>query len=161
VYNIQERDPVKISNSLKWPKPSPWILIQLKTKEGVGSSGLGFQRWGRKFTCKCLINKCFLGHAETMVHRVDFDLLRVSPPHHAMYFTNISDGSSVLGTGSLSKKNFFWQLGEGQSFFLGLLDLDYFQLEIMHIPNKYFGVAYFAPLQLKPHERPWAKNYSS
>ena len=56
---------------------------------------------------------------------MDFDLLRVSPPHHAMYFTNISDGSSVLGTGSLSKKNFFWQLGEGQSFFLGLLDLDY------------------------------------
>ena len=47
----------------------------------------------------------------------------------------------------LEEKNFFLQLGEGQSFFLGLLDLDYFQLEIMHIPNKYFGVAYFVPLQ--------------
>ena len=74
-----------------------------------------------------------------------------------MYFTNTPDGSSVLGTGSLSKKIFFWQLGEGQSFFLGLLDLDYFQLEIIHIPNKYLGVAYFAPLQLKPHERPKLK----
>ena len=70
-----------------------------------------------------------------------------------MYFTNISDGSSVLGTGSLSKFFFFFAIGEGQSFLLGLLDLDYFQLEIIHIPNKYFGVAYFAPLQLKPQER--------
>ena len=70
-----------------------------------------------------------------------------------MYFTNISDGSSVLGTASLNFFFFFLAIGEGQSLLLGLLDVDYFQLEIIHIPNTYFGVAYFAPLQLQPQER--------
>lgn len=33
---IRGRDPRKLSNSLKWPQPTPSIHFQLKTKEGDG-----------------------------------------------------------------------------------------------------------------------------
>ena len=37
--------------------------------------------------------------------------------------------------------------GQGQSFFQSLLVLDYFQLEIIHIPERHFGMVNFVPLQ--------------
>ena len=72
---IHGRDSGKLSNSTKWLEPSLKYYLQLKTKDGVGGRGMGLgkgerqfaQRWKRK----CLVNKCLLGHAETMEHRVD------------------------------------------------------------------------------------------
>ena len=52
--------------------------LWLKTKNDFASSGLECQGGGRQFTwrrkIKWLVNKCLLGHAETLGHRVDYDL---------------------------------------------------------------------------------------
>ena len=48
-----------------------------KDERGCWGSGLGFQGERGQFTwrweSKCLVNKCLLGQAETMGHRVDPD----------------------------------------------------------------------------------------
>lgn len=63
------------------------IIFSKKTKEDVGGSDLGFQTEERQFTwrwkSKRLMNKCLLGSAETMEHRVGWDLCDCSFPHHA------------------------------------------------------------------------------
>ena len=50
--------------------------FQLKTKEDVGISGLWPQKGGKQLTwrwkSKCFVNKCFLGHEETVGHREKF-----------------------------------------------------------------------------------------
>ena len=75
---IHEREPRKLSNSPKWKNPHLKYHLQLKTKEDVGDSGLGLERGGREFIwrwkSKGFVNKCLLGQAETMGHRVDSDL---------------------------------------------------------------------------------------
>ena len=48
----------------------------------------------------------------------------------------------------------FRLLGEGHRFFLSLLGLDCFQLEIIRMPKRYFGVASFAPIQYSPYVFP-------
>ena len=58
-----------------------------------------------------LVNKCFLGYAETVGHRVDSDVTPVTLLRHhthPTFFAHISEDCSVPGTGPLSK--FFRQL---------------------------------------------------
>ena len=59
------------------------------------------QRWKRK----CLVNKCLLGHVETMEHRVD--TIQACPPRplniQPTLFVGVSGDISIQGTGPPSK----------------------------------------------------------
>ena len=104
-------------------------------------SGLGPRSGGRQFTwrwkSKCLVNKCLLGHSETMRPREKFykqTLLRSSLSTQLVHTIVIYDDSSLPETGSLS--NSFRQLGEGQSFFLSLVGLDGFHAKETFVVSK-------------------------
>ena len=51
--------PGKLSTSPKWLKPSLKYHLQLKTKEDVGSSGLGLQGGGRKWSVHACVPSSF------------------------------------------------------------------------------------------------------
>ena len=62
----------------------------------------------------------------------------------SIVFANISSESSIPRADS---PNYFRQFGGKSSFFFGLLGLDCFQLEIIYMPKRHFGVGNFASLQ--------------
>ena len=70
---------------------------------------LGLQRGGRQFTWrwpnKCLVNKCFLRHAETVGHRrsLVFKSSQITPPTPSPYSVVIPDDSVLPGPDPLSK----------------------------------------------------------
>ena len=127
--------------------------LQLKAKEDVGVRGLGHQRGGRQLTwrwkSKCLVDKCLLGQRQWDTERnfnkqtlLGFTLSTCLVPTIVMY-----GDSSLPGTGPPS--TFFRQLGGRSRFFLSLLSLDCFQLKIICMPKRLYGVANFAPLQCR------------
>lgn len=61
------------------------------------------------------------------------------PPPHPHILADTSAESSIPGANPLSK--FFRHLGARSDFFLSLLVLDYFQLEIIQMPKRHSGVA--------------------
>lgn len=73
-------------------------------------------------------------------------LLGPSSSTHRVHAIVICGYSSRSRTSPLA--TFFKRL-RGQSFFLGLLDINCFQLKTVHMTKRHFGVISFAPLELQ------------
>ena len=86
---IQGRDPGEMSNLPNGQNPHLKYCLQVKTKEDAVGRDLGLQTGKRQYTwrwkSRCLVNKCFLGHVESMGPRVvsGFYALPLTPPHLA------------------------------------------------------------------------------
>ena len=89
----------------------------------------------------------FAGPAETVGHRVGSGLWALlSFPHYSLplFFAGISGDSSIPGTVRLYK----FCLGERSTFLLESTGPSLFSaLEIIHMPERHFGAASFAPQQ--------------
>lgn len=121
--------------------------LQLKTKEDFGGIR-GPRRGGRQFTRRwkgrCLVNKCLLCHIETIGDNETFNkqiLLGFSQSTHVVHTTVFFDDSSLPGT---ALATFFRQL-RGLSKFLPESFGCCFQLKIICVPKRHFGVAGFVP----------------
>ena len=122
--------------------------LQLKTKEDIGGISLVPQRAGKQFTrrwkSRCLINKCLLCHTETIWDNENFNkqiLLGFSQSTHLVHTIVFFDDSSLPRT---ALATFFRQL-EGLSKFLPESFGCCFQLKIICMPKRHFGVTGFAP----------------
>lgn len=105
----------------------------------------------KQLTWRCgkanvLLNKCLRGQAETMGHREEFEhtkFARLLLSMHLVHIIVINGHAFSWNRSSICI--LLGSLGQGQRFILSLLWLDCFQLKIIQIPRRYFGVVSFAP----------------